>query len=147
MVPSAVLEKFGYPEMLVREYAHWVVLAQRTPLTLGALLVVYRGDATTLGGIVPAAWTEFAQVMHDVEHALARVFAPDRLNLLFLMMATPEAHAAILPRYCGAKEFCGMTFTDPGWPRAPVLSAIHELTSEQRAAHTAALREAFVVGR
>ncbi|MDO8463199.1 MAG: HIT family protein [bacterium] len=143
MVPSAVLEKFGYPDTLVREYMHWIVLVQRKPLTLGALLVVYRDDATTLGGITSEAWTEFAQVMRDVEHALARVFAPDRINLLFLMMATPEAHAAILPRYCEAREFGGMTFTDPGWPRAPVLDAVHELTPEQGAAHMHMVRVAF----
>ena len=143
MVTDTVLTKFGYPETLVRAYDHWFVLAQRRPLTLGALLVVYRGDATTLGAVAPEAWTEFATVMRDTEAALASSFASDRLNLLFLMMATPHAHAAILPRYAGPRAFHGVTFTDPGWPRAPVLDAVHELTPEQCAAHTAMLRTVF----
>ncbi len=142
---AEALISFGHPDTLVAEYGHWLVLAQRRPLTLGALLVVYRGEAMTLGGIMPEAWTEFAMVMRNTEAALSRVFAPDRLNLLFLMMATPEAHAAILPRYAGPKEFYGMMFTDPGWPRAPVLDAVHELTPEQCAAHITALRSAFAM--
>lgn len=144
MVPADVLTRFGYPDTLVREYEHWYVLAQRRPLTLGALLVVYRGDATTLGVVVTEAWTEFAAVLRDVEAALAHTFTPDRVNLLFLMMATPEAHAAILPRYAGPREFQGETFTDPGWPRAPVLDAAHPITKEQCTSMVSTLRAAYV---
>lgn len=56
MVPAEVLTRFGYPDTLVREYEQWYVLAQRRPLTLGALLVVYRGDAMTLGAVPAAGW-------------------------------------------------------------------------------------------
>lgn len=143
MVPAGVLARFGYPDTLICEYTYWYVLAQRRPLTLGALLVVYRGDATTLGAIATEAWSEFGAVLRDVEVALARVFAPDRMNLLFLMMATPEAHAAILPRYAGSREFQGTTFTDPGWPRKPDLDATHDLDVTQFGTLVADLRAAF----
>lgn len=143
MVSSEVLSRFGYPDTLVHEYAHWLVLAARRQMTLGTLLIVERAGVTTLGAVSDASWAELPIVIRDIEVALARSFANDRMNVLFLMMATPETHAAVIPRYAATREFSGVTFTDPGWPRKPDLDATHDLDAPQFGALVADLRTAF----
>lgn len=144
---SEVLTGFGHPDTLVYEHAHWFVLVAKRQMTLGTLLIVERSGVTTLGAVSDASWRELPTVIRDIEAVLARCFAHDRMNVLFLMMATPEVHAAIIPRYAGPREFSGMTFTDQGWPRAPVLDAAHTIDDTQSMALMATLREAFVTIR
>ena len=38
--------KFGYPDTLVREWDHWVVLLRPAQVTLGSLVLAARSDAT-----------------------------------------------------------------------------------------------------
>lgn len=142
MVP-AHLAAFGYPDAHIRSFAHWSILAARKPVTLGTLLLVCHDVATTLGAVSDAAWVEFPTVLRDTEAALGARFAPDRMNLLFLMMANPQVHAALLPRYSGPREFEGARFTDVGWPSKPNLDVVHEFSDAAFAAHVAELRRAF----
>lgn len=113
-------------------------------MTLGTLLIVERSGVTTLGAVSDVSWAELPIVIRDTEAALARCFAPDRMNMLFLMMATPEVHAAIVPRYAAKREYSGVSFRDSGWPRKPDLDATHELNAAQFGALVTAFREAFV---
>lgn len=138
-----VLPGFGYPDTLVHAYEHWLVLAAKRQITLGTLLVVERMGVTTLGAVSDVSWNEFPRVIRDVERVLAHCFAHDRMNTLFLMMATPEVHAAVIPRYAESREFHGVVCTDPGWPRKPDLDHAHEFDAAQFPALVAALRTAF----
>lgn len=100
-VPEA-LTGFGYPDTLVREYEHPVVLAAPRRLTLGALLVMCRDGTTTLGAVSDGSWGEFPRVVRAIEGATHRLLQHDRMNVLFLIMTVPEVHAAIIPRYAEA---------------------------------------------
>lgn len=63
--------------------------------------------------------------------------------MVFLMMAVPEVHAAIIPRYAESRMFDGVSFTDPGWPRKPDLDAVHEMDPKAHATLVRTLRNAF----
>ena len=54
-------------------------------------------------------------------------FACDKLNYLMLMMVDPDVHFHVLPRYAVEREFGGVRFTDPGWPKVPNLGHENEL--------------------
>ncbi|MDO8599758.1 MAG: HIT family protein [bacterium] len=142
-----VLTGFGYPDTLVHEYDHWVVLAAPRQLTLGAMLVVCRDGTTTLGAVSDESWNEFPRVIRAIEATVHRLFQHDRMNVLFLMMAVPEVHAAIIPRYAKSRVFNGTTFTDPGWPRKPDLDAAHDLDPKIHSELVHTLRGAFVSTR
>ena len=43
----------------------------------------------------------------DLDTALAKTFAPDKLNYLMLMMVDPDVHFHVLPRYAAARAFAG----------------------------------------
>lgn len=44
-----------------------------------------------------------------------------------LMMADPQVHFHVLPRYPGPREFDGQRFEDRGWPRLPDLAQAPEI--------------------
>ena len=123
--------RFGYPETLVREYAHWVVLVRIEQITLGALVLACKEEAQRLSEVSAAAYGELKDVMVDIETALGRAFDYDKINYLALMMVDKEVHFHVLPRYARAISAFGGSFDDPGWPAVPELGHFVALSGEQ----------------
>ena len=74
---NATMKKFGHPDTLIHDYAHWVVLLRNDQITLGSLVVAEKSDATSLSAVAPHALAELASIAGDVETAFARTFQPD----------------------------------------------------------------------
>lgn len=138
--PNATAAKFGHPETLVRAYRHWQVLVRPQQVTLGATVLVCTDAAKAFSQISGRAFEELAQVTADLDAALAKAFAPDKLNYLMLMMVDPDVHFHVLPRYSAVRNFAAREFGDRFWPK-PV-----DLTQpvEADAALTKAVRDALV---
>lgn len=140
---NQTMRSFGYPATTVAEYPHWAVLLRPQQATLGALVLVCREDATAFAEISAAAFAEFGRAVREIEAALRRSFAYEKINYLMLMMVDPHVHFHVLPRYSADREFGGVSFTDPGWPRAPDLANAPAVTDACRAALLAALRDGW----
>ena len=69
---NATIRKFGYPETLIREYGHWVVLLRPAQLTLGSLILGAKSDATDFGDLPPQAFAELKQATRDIAAALGK---------------------------------------------------------------------------
>jgi diadenosine tetraphosphate (Ap4A) HIT family hydrolase len=139
--PNSTIETFGYPETLIADTAHWVVLLRPQQVTLGSLVLACKGPATAFSGIGSGAFAAFGRVVGDIEAGLGQAFAYEKINYLMLMMVDPHVHFHVLPRYAAPRSFAGATFADVGWPAAPDLKAVNEVTTEQRAQLIAHLRE------
>lgn len=137
---NETIVKFGYPDTLVHAYEHWTVLVRRQQVTAGSLVLACWGEATRLGALPPAAFTELATVTRDLEGALERSFRFDKLNYLMLMMVDPHVHWHVIPRYATEREACGLTFVDDAWPKPPALGKAITLSDAQVADLVALLR-------
>ena len=115
--PNATAAKFGYPDSLLRAYRHWLVLVRPQQATLGALVLVCTDPATAFSQISVRAFEELAQVTADLDAALARAFAPDKLNYVMLMMVDPDVHFHVLPRYAAPRKVAGREIGDRFWPK------------------------------
>jgi diadenosine tetraphosphate (Ap4A) HIT family hydrolase len=124
------MRKFGYPESLVREYAHWVVLLRPAQVTLGSLILAAKSDATAFGQLPPEAYAELATVTKEVEATLLAEIGYEKINYLMLMMVDPYVHFHIFPRYEGLRSFGAVSMVDRGWPGPPDLKSGRELTTE-----------------
>ena len=124
---NATIVRFGYPETLIAEYDHWVVLLRPAQPTLGSLVLAAKSDATAFADLDPAAYTELARVSRDIEDALRGAVDHAKLNYLMLMMVDPHVHYHVIPRYEGSRSFGGRTFPDSGWPKLPALGEATEL--------------------
>jgi len=124
--------RFGYPDTLVREYEHWVVLLRPEQVTLGSLVLCATSEATTFSGLPAAAYAALGVVTGEIEQSLAALFRYDRINYIMLMMVDPNVHFHVLPRYETERSACGLTLRDGGWPRLPLLGEALALDAAQR---------------
>jgi len=131
---NATMTTFGYPNTLIKEYEHWVVLMRPKQVTLGSLVLVCKDDVEALSAVNPAAFTELAAVTAAIETGLGAATRYAKINYLMLMMVDPHVHFHVLPRYEEARTFDGVAFPDAGWPGPPDLSATTALTDDQSAA-------------
>lgn len=142
---NPTIQRFGYPENLLKEFTFWVVLLRPAQATLGSLVMAYKGDATRAGDLPTEAWTEVSTVTREIEATLSHHFPMEKLNYLMLMMVDLEVHQHVIPRYSGEVRFDGVTFSDPGWPGAPQLGHAAVLADESFQKLANLLREEWVM--
>ena len=136
---NPTIEAFGYPDSLVREFEHWVVLVRPGQVTLGSLVLAAKSDVTAYGALPPEAFTEQGEIVPAIERALQAFVRYEKINYLMLMMVDPNPHFHVLPRYSETRRWSGLEFPDAGWPKAPQLGSAVALSSEQLRAMAAEL--------
>ena len=134
---------FAYPDSLVREFEHWVVLVRPDQVTLGSLVLAAKSDATAYGDLPSEAYAEQGEIVAAVERALRAFCAYEKINYLMLMMVDPNPHFHVIPRYSETRSWNGLEFPDAGWPRAPQLGSAVALSAEQTRAMAAELMANF----
>ncbi|MGE3747683.1 MAG: HIT family protein [Sphingomonadaceae bacterium] len=137
---NETIKRFGYPETLVAEYPHWVVLVRPEQPTLGSLILAAKSEATAFSDLPTAAFAELALVTGELEHALKRFVNYEKINYLMLMMVDRHVHFHVLPRYEGTRSVADIAVADQGWPKAPSLGAAVALEADGIAALVSALR-------
>lgn len=140
---NETIVKFGYPDTLIREYEHWVVLLRPAQATLGALILACKDEAKRYSEITPEAFSEMGVVIVDTERALASLFDYQKLNYLMLMMVDPDVHYHVLPRYDLDQTYAGATFSDPGWPGPPNIGHANAIPDAVKARLLSDLKAAF----
>ena len=140
---NATMEKFGYPDTLIREYENWVVLLRPQQATLGALVLICKERVEALSSISVEAFSELKQITTVVESSLKDLFKYDKINYLMLMMVDPDVQFHILPRYSATRVFDQAEFTDPGWPGPPELSKTNQAGDVVRQRILEALKSEF----
>jgi len=120
---NPTIRKFGHPQTLIRDYDHWLVLLRPAQVTAGSLVLAAKSDATAYGALPAQAFAEQAKVVADIEAALQRAVAYERINYLMLMMVDPNVHFHVFPRYSGSRSFAGLDIADHGWQGPPDLQS------------------------
>ena len=129
-VLSDTMVKFGYPETLIKEYAHWCVLLRKEQTTLGSLILISKEQKTCFSDISSDGFAEFRNIVKDIESVLSKLFQYDKINYLMLMMIDPDVHFHVIPRYSKTLEFNNIEFNDYGWSGLPELSQINIIDKE-----------------
>jgi diadenosine tetraphosphate (Ap4A) HIT family hydrolase len=138
-MPNATMKTFGFPETLVRQYDHWVLLVRPAQVTLGSLVLVSTSEKTAFGALPAEAFGELAAIVPALETALKSLVNYEKINYLMLMMVDPHVHFHVFPRYEGERTVAGITIADAGWPGPPDLKSAVKLDDGQIAALRAQL--------
>jgi len=124
---NETMRKFGYPDTLLHDYDHWVVLLRPSQVTLGSLVLAAKSDATAFGALPSGAHAELSGISAEIEATLLKEIGYQRINYLMLMMVDPNVHFHVIPRYEGSRSFEGTALEDRGWPGLPDLKSAQEL--------------------
>ena len=128
---NETIKRFGHPATLIAEYPHWVVLLRPSQPTLGSLVLAAKSDAVAFAELPAAAFTELGEIISDIETALRARVQYQKINYLMLMMADPNVHFHVIPRYEGERTAEGVSVPDKGWPKPPALGEAIELSADQ----------------
>jgi diadenosine tetraphosphate (Ap4A) HIT family hydrolase len=143
---NQTIKRFGYPATLIAEYPHWVVLLRPAQPTLGSLVLAAKSDALAFAELPTAAFTELAGVTSDIETALRARVQYQKINYLMLMMADPNVHFHVIPRYEGERTAEGVSVPDKGWPKPPALGEAVDLNADQIAGLAKWLKQSWPKG-
>lgn len=137
------LRKFGYPDTLLFESEHWCVLLRPQQVTLAALVLCAKSEATSFSTLPAAAFAELAPTSSHIEQSLRLFRTYDKINYLALMMVDPHVHFHVLPRYGNPQDYGGVSFADGGWPGVPDLKQATEIPPAVRSILYAELLDVF----
>lgn len=140
---NATALKFGYPDTLVREYEHWLVLVRPQQVSLGSLVLVCKEPVTRFSEVSREGFTELHDVISAAEGALSSLYSYDKINYLMLMMVDPDVHYHVIPRYEASRRLGTVEIVDRGWPGPPALGEFHELETVDRESLIGELRKAW----
>lgn len=126
---NQTMVKFGYPDSVLREFAHWTVMVRPAQVTAGSLVLAAKSEATAFSALDPAAFAELSAVTGWIERQLSANIGYERINYLMLMMVDPHVHFHIFPRYEGVRCVAEMAIQDSGWPGPPDLSSATKLNA------------------
>lgn len=141
---NATLEKFGYPDSIIKSYQYWSVLLRPQQVTLGAMILGCNDQSERFSDLPVAAMTELSTAIGHIESVLTHCFNYDKINYLMLMMVDPHVHFHVIPRYQKARQYESLTVQDSGWPGPPDLSQHIEFTRQQQSSLLNYLRKSWV---
>jgi len=128
---NETITKFGYPDTLLKEYDHWVVLLRPKQVTVGSMILACKGNIERLPDVSQEAYIELAKVTSDLESVLKKTFDFQKINYLLYMMIDKHVHWHVIPRYDSIKEAFDVVFKDKGWPRRPAMDEVVEMSDVQ----------------
>lgn len=113
---NVTIQTFGYPDTVIKEYDHWIVLLRPAQITVGTLVLAAKSEEKHLGNLTTEEWAEFAVVAKESEELLQVTFGAEKFNYLALMMKDPNVHFHFVPRYSTTVVINNKEFLDPDWP-------------------------------
>jgi len=111
-----IWEKFGKPEMVIKEFEYWTVLVRPKQVTLGSAVIVLNEHRLSFGELLPEEGTEIPNVIRWFEDKCEKVFSPEKFNYIAAMMKDNHVHFHAFPRYSKEKDWGNMIWKDSYWP-------------------------------
>lgn len=140
---NETMVKFNYPDSLIREYDHWVVLLRPAQVTVGSLVLASREEAQCFPELSPEGFVELRKAAGELESALSEAFRYDKINYLMLMMVDRHVHFHVIPRYSAPVPLDGREYPDEYWPGPPDVTRAMDLPEAAPAAIQARIRAAW----
>lgn len=142
--PNSTIQKFDFPDNVIRDYRYWTVMMRPKQITLGCLVIICKEHAERLPDLSMEAFAELQHVTGEVEATLGTLFDYDKINYCALMMVDPHVHWHVIPRYEAARDVVGVSFEDDMWPNPPTFGAGKELSGAEFAAIRKKIRTEWV---
>ena len=113
---NETINKFGYPNTLIKEYENWVLLIRPKQITIGSLVLICKENVENFPSVSSKSFSELKIITKEIEETLIKVFQMDKINYLALMMVDKNVHFHIVPRYSKALKFKNKEYKDIYWP-------------------------------
>jgi diadenosine tetraphosphate (Ap4A) HIT family hydrolase len=131
MIHEKVLEKFGYPGALIKEYDYWYWLLRPEQITLGSSILITKECYFNYSDLTREHFLEFGKIVKEIEKTLGNTFNFDKMNYLMLMMVDPSVHYHVIPRYENIRILNDKEYIDNGFPGIPNFTFVNKTNIEE----------------
>lgn len=144
VVFSKSLEKFGYPDTLIYEFEHWILLLRQAQVTLASMILYYKKSICSWSNVESAGFSELKTVFSKIEKVLLDSMGAKKINFLSLMLVDPVVHMHVIPRYDEPKIFNNEQFIDKEYPRPPLLNQFCQYSKQTKILLIEKLQSEFI---
>ena len=110
-------DKFKPDDYTIKDFNHWVVVIRPKQITLGDAVIILKRQVPSIGDASSEEMVEFPCVVAWYESMCRVLFGAEKFNYVAAMMKDNFVHFHAFPRYSIQKEFGGLTWEDPFWPK------------------------------
>lgn len=111
---------------LIYETDYWQIYLAPSQRYLGTCVIVLKRHCSHLNELNSREWSEFTDIVQNMEITLKKTFNPTLFNWSCFMNSSyrfispnPEVHWHLIPRYSEKIEFGGLIFEDPDFGYIP----------------------------
>lgn len=108
--------RFNKPELLLKEFNHWVVILREGVVTLGSSIIILKSGKPFLKDVSNEEMSEFPEVCKWFEEKTKELYGAVKWNYLALMMKDEFVHFHAIPRYDKEISLYNRVWKDEDFP-------------------------------
>lgn len=116
--------RFNKPELLLKEFNHWVVILREGVVTLGSCIIILKSGKPFLKDVSNEEMSEFSEVCKWFEEKTKELYGAVKWNYLALMMKDEFVHFHAIPRYDKEINLYNRVWKDEDFPLPTKLNKI-----------------------
>jgi diadenosine tetraphosphate (Ap4A) HIT family hydrolase len=116
--------RFNKPELLLKEFNHWVVILRESVVTLGSCVIILKSGKPSLKDVSNEEMSELPQVCKWFEEKTKELYGAVKWNYLAMMMKEEFVHFHAIPRYENEVEIYNKKWVDEDYPSGTKMNKI-----------------------
>lgn len=116
--------RFNKPELLLKEFNHWVVILREGVVTLGSCIIILKSGKSFLKDVSNEEMSEFPEICKWFEEKTKELYGAVKWNYLALMMKDEFVHFHAIPRYDKEINLYNRVWKDEDFPLPTKLNKI-----------------------
>lgn len=116
--------RFNKPELLLKEFNHWVIILRENVVTLGSCVIILKSGKPCLKDVSGEEMSEFPQVCRWFEQKTKELYGAAKWNYLATMMKDSFVHFHAIPRYENEVEIYNKKWVDEDYPSGTKMNKI-----------------------
>jgi diadenosine tetraphosphate (Ap4A) HIT family hydrolase len=116
--------RFNKPELLLKEFNHWVIILRESVVTLGSCVIILKSGKPSLKDVSNEEMSELPQVCKWFEEKTKELYGAVKWNYLAMMMKDEFVHFHAIPRYENEVEIYNKKWVDEDYPSGTKMNKI-----------------------
>jgi len=116
--------RFNKPELLLKEFKHWVIILRENVVTLGSCIIILKSGKPFLKDVSSEEMAEFSEVCKWFEEKTKSLYGAVKWNYCAMMMKDEFVHFHAIPRYANEIEMYNKKWIDEDYPKGTKLNKI-----------------------
>lgn len=116
--------RFNKPELVLKEFKHWVIIIRENVVTLGSCIIILKSGKPFLKDVSSEEMEELSEACKWFEDKTKSLYGAEKWNYCAMMMKDEFVHFHAIPRYSKKINYYDKVWIDTDWPKGTSLNKI-----------------------